>query len=186
MILVFDTETTGRNPRTARLVQLAALAVDPSDYHIHAKINHIIQPEFFEIPVEAAAIHGISTERAWDEGVPLAQALDDFNSFVNEALRAVGHNLSYDQTIMLCEFARMGYDPTHLSGLIPFCTMLSLTDRMRLPGKFAQRGYKWPRLDEAHRFCFDGEEFDNAHDAMADVTATLRIFVHGVVQKWWR
>ena len=38
-------------------------------------------------------------------------------------------------------------------------------------------GYKRPKLQELHVKCF-GEEFDGAHDALADVSATKDCFFH--------
>ncbi len=35
--------------------------------------------------------------------------------------------------------------------------------------------YKWPKLQETYKFLF-GEEFEGAHDAMADVRACARIY----------
>ena len=183
MILVYDVETTGKNPRTARCVQLAALLVDPATLTVAETFNKIITPVGFDIPSEATAIHGISTERAWDEGLSLELALEEFAALVARARRSVGHNISYDNTVLLCEHQRLAADPTEFVGLAPFCTMLALTDRMKLPGRFGN--FKWPRLDEAYRFCFN-REFENAHTADADVLATFDIFKHGLSEKWWR
>lgn len=183
MILLYDTETTGRNPRTARLVQLAALLVDPSSLEVVETFNKIIMPVGFDIPGDAAEIHGITTARAWEEGLDLATALDMFDVLVRICRRSVGHNISYDNTVLLCEYSRVSADPTEFTGLAPLCTMLALTDRCKLPGKYGN--HKWPTLAEAYRFCFD-QEFEDAHTALGDVTATFEIFKHGVKQGWWR
>jgi DNA polymerase III epsilon subunit-like protein len=37
-------------------------------------------------------------------------------------------------------------------------------------------GGKYPKLKELHQFLF-GEDFSNAHDAMADIEATKRCFL---------
>lgn len=188
MIVIFDTETTGKNPRTARLVQLAGLLISGPDDPV-ATFNEIVTPETFEIPEEASAIHGITTEHAWNVGRPLDEVLEEFTTFLEPAKRAVGHNLAYDNTVLMCEHHRIARDPSHLLGLAPFCTMIALTDRMKLahkqPWRAQSGGFKWPTLAEAHKFCGLGEHTD-AHNALGDVNATRRIYLHGVAQQWWR
>src|SRR6185295_11578100 len=82
----------------------------------------------------------------------------------------VAHNLPFDNRMLLRASASAGVDPSPLSLLRPFCTMRALTPRMRLPGRHPGQ-YKWPSLDEAHRFCFPHAERDTAarHSAMGDL-----------------
>ena len=94
MYLFFDTETTGlpknwKAPVTdiqnwPRLVQLAYLLYDQQGNKISGG-DFIIQPDGFTIPAEAAAIHGISTEKANREGVALMTVLQDFQTLINRA-----------------------------------------------------------------------------------------------------
>lgn len=51
-------------------------------------------------------------------------------------------------------------------------TMVAATDYCKIPGVY---GYKWPKLIELHRKLF-GCDFEDAHDAMADITATKKCF----------
>ncbi|MEJ6520298.1 3'-5' exonuclease [Shewanella bicestrii] len=82
LILPFDTETTGlpdwKSPSEAdyqpHLVQLAALLVNDK-FEIVKELDVIIKPNGWVIPDEVAAIHGITTERAMDEGIPEQEAL---------------------------------------------------------------------------------------------------------------
>ena len=92
MYLLFDTETTGlpknwKAPVTdlnnwPRLVQLAYLFYDNNGNEISAG-NHIIKPDGFIIPTDASRIHGISTEKAIQEGKTLLIVLQEFQSLVN-------------------------------------------------------------------------------------------------------
>ena len=52
------------------------------------------------------------------------------------------------------------------------CTMLSSVDYCALPGRY---GYKWPSLSELHIKLFN-KDFENAHDAMSDISATADCF----------
>ena len=71
----------------------------------------MIQPER-EIPAEATAIHGISTERAMDEGVlrevGIAQIATTIAELASPDVPLVGHNVSYDLTLLDREMRRLG------------------------------------------------------------------------------
>ena len=87
MYLFFDTETTGlpkdwRAPLSdldnwPRLVQLAFITYD-TDGNALQEADYIIKPEGFRIPIASANVHGISTERALAEGIPIADVLNHF------------------------------------------------------------------------------------------------------------
>ena len=180
MFLFFDTETTGlpRNYNAPlsdldnwpRLVQLAWVVYNNQEEKI-GEANYIIKPEGFLIPEQASNVHGISTEKALAEGQALENVLDQFAQAIQEAKILIAHNMSFDEKIMGAEFMRkkMEHD---LFNTIRVCTKEEATDYCQLPGNY---GYKWPRLDELHIKLF-GENFDGAHDALADVKACARCF----------
>lgn len=174
-ILTFDTETTGFPNNGGRLVQLGALLQDENE-KILAELNLIITPDGFDIPQVCTDIHGISTSDAQQYGVPLIVALSAFNHLAKKATRIVAHNYEFDYRIICAEYQRVGkadHFPVELD-MMKFCTMLATTQLCKLPN--ANRpGYKWPKLQEAHKFAFN-EEFDNAHSAMADVRACSRLY----------
>ena len=80
MFLIFDTETTGlpRNYNAPisdldnwpRMVQIAWQLHDDSGALLHHD-SIIIKPEGYTIPFNAVQIHGISNERANEEGLDL-------------------------------------------------------------------------------------------------------------------
>ena len=176
-VLLFDTETTGKadfkkpvtDPCQPRLVQLAAMLVE--DDHELASLNVIIKPEGFLIPDDAARIHGITTEKAHEAGVSIAPVLQTFYSLIQSASWIVGHNVSFDIFIAQIEFTKRNYANPFLEKPT-FCTMKQSTDICRLPGQY---GYKWPKLREVFLFAFQ-EELVDAHNAMADLKATLRVY----------
>lgn len=186
MFLFFDTETTGlprdwQAPQATldnwpRLVQLAWLLTDKNGQEVKS-VSQIIKPEGFAIPAAAAAVHGISTERALEEGVQLNSALKKFAWAVDMAKILVAHNMSFDEKIMGAELLRKKYKHK-LFERPKICTMQSSMDFCQLENEF---GYKWPKLIELHQKLFD-EEFDNAHDALADVRACARCFFELIKQ----
>lgn len=181
MQLFFDTETTGlpadyRAPATdvanwPRMVQLAWLLIDDEGEEV-ASAEHIIRPDGFTIPPEAANVHGITTEMALERGVDLRTVLDEFASGVAQAAALVAHNVSFDERIVGAEFVRTGR-ANLVEAKARRCTMKSATNHCGLPGPY---GYKWPTLTELHTHLF-GEAFHGAHNALADVRACARCYL---------
>lgn len=86
MILFFDTETTGipdfkarsSDPSQPHLVQLALLTVGDNQIAPTETAVMIIRPDGWVITPELTAIHGISHERAMDEGIAEHEAVGMF------------------------------------------------------------------------------------------------------------
>lgn len=180
MYLFFDTETTGlpRNWKAPvtdlnnwpRMIQIAWILCDSKGNRIESN-DFIIKPENFIIPIEAARVHGISTEKAIDEGEDLKKVLLIFNELVDQSDFIVAHNISFDEKIVGAELLRKEIQ-SEFEQKRKLCTMKTSTDFCMLPGPY---GYKWPKLSELHRKLF-GEDFDEAHDASADINATEKCF----------
>lgn len=180
MYVFFDTETTGL-PKSwkapvsdvdnwPRLVQLAWLTFDEMGNQINAG-DLIVRPEGFIIPSDSSRIHGISTERALAEGLPLGEVLQKFQSAINEAEFLVAHNMSFDEKIVGAEFLRLGATNI-LEGVPKICTMQSSVNFCAIDGPY---GYKWPKLTELHQKLF-GVGFPEAHNAAVDISATAKCF----------
>lgn len=180
MYLFFDTETTGLPKKWKasvsdlnnwpRLVQIAWQQYDGQGKKITEK-DYIIKPDGFTIPHEASRIHGISTERANNEGVDLDKVLEEFMQLIDESNVLVAHNMDFDEKIIGAEFLREGKK----SGLFHterLCTMKASTDYCKLPGNY---GFKWPKLSELHIKLFN-EDFEEAHNAAVDITACAKCF----------
>ena len=175
MTLVFDTETTGKadfkkaaiDPCQPKMVQLGAILYDP-EWFPRLELNLLVKPDGYEIPEQASKIHGITTEVATKYGWDLADVLCAFNRLVARCGLVAAHNFDYDQLVLNNAWHRA-------KGQFEWpkwrCTMKEMTPICKLPGYY---GPKWPSLQEAHKFCFQ-QEFEGAHDAMADVRACGRI-----------
>lgn len=179
--LFFDTETTGipkdyKAPCTntdnwPRLIQLGWLLTD-AEGRILSEGNHIVRPDGFEIPKAASDVHGITTEFALENGKPLLDVIFAFGADLNQSQLVVGHNLDYDLHILGAEYVRLGYDSRIMFARPTLCTMQATIQYCNIPGRF---GPKWPKLMELYTKLF-GQEFDGAHDAMADIVATKECF----------
>ena len=168
----FDTETTGVG-KYDRIVQLAWLT---SDAHgkILRSVNHIVRPDGFTIPYNATKIHGISTEKAQQEGQPINFVLNDFSSDVLKSKALVAHNIKFDLRMLRHELAISNTD-CGIDDKDHLCTMKSSTNWCELPKPSGRAGFKSPKLMELHQLLFL-EGFQGAHDALADVRATHRCF----------
>jgi DNA polymerase III epsilon subunit-like protein len=182
--LFFDTETTGLpkkwNAQASdvdnwpRLVQIAWTFQDYDNYILKKGTDcesFIIKPDGFEIPVEASEIHGITQERAMDEGVPILNILERFLILNKRASRFVGHNINFDVSIVGAEMFRADLNGRFIF-LKQICTMKTSTNYCRLPGKY---GYKFPTLGELYLKLFK-KELKDAHDALVDINATAKCF----------
>ena len=191
MYLFFDTETTGLPKRWdapvsdldnwPRLVQIAWVYYNGNGKEIFSK-SVIIKPEGFDIPADSAKIHGITTEIAKKKGEALNKILSEFLDAMNKSKFLIAHNMSFDEKIIEAEFLRKEI-PTSLFQPEKICTKEISTEFCKIPGNY---GYKWPTLSELHIKLF-GSDFDEAHDALVDVSACARCFFElkklGVVKK---
>ena len=184
MYLIFDTETTGlpKNFRAPvsdtdnwpRCIQIAWQLHDEDGKLIEHQ-DYIIQPEGFNIPFDAEKIHGISTELAEKEGLPLAEVVERFVTALGKAKFVVGQNIEFDLNVMGSEFYRMGIeDPFQRLSVLDTCTEVT-AQLCQIPGGRGGR-FKLPTLTELHEFLFN-EAFAEAHNATADVEATTRCFL---------
>jgi DNA polymerase-3 subunit epsilon len=176
----FDTETTGlpkkwKAPVTdldnwPRLIQLAYIVYSEKGEKLEEG-NHIIKPEGFIIPEGASNVHGITTDKAVEEGKDLTQILQQFYSIVSNCNVIVAHNIAFDEKVIGSEFLRNSFNNI-LNEKQKICTMISTVNFCSILGPY---GFKWPGLAELYIKLF-GKNFDNAHDAFADIEATANCF----------
>lgn len=117
-VLVFDTETTGRE-YDARIVELAVARVRLSDGAVESMWSRLVHPGC-AIPREVSAIHGI--DDATVRGAPsIAQVLPTFlRGCVTRGLPLVAHNAAFDLARITFEAQRAdvalpGTIPVHCS-----------------------------------------------------------------------
>ncbi len=183
MYLIFDTETTGLPKRWdaphtdtdnwPRCVQIAWQLHDDMGNLLEHQ-DYLVQPQGFNIPYDAEQIHGISTELAEDQGIPIATILAEFSKVLSEAKFIVGQNVGFDINIMGAEFHRQGLNNL-LQELPVLDTCTEITAGLcRIAGGRGGK-FKLPTLTELHAFLFE-VPFAEAHNATADVEATARCF----------
>lgn len=188
--LGFDFETDGRDPTDARIITCGMVNLARSGGSaVTQEMEILLQPER-EIDPGAVAVHGITTERAREEGqlreAGIAQIVTTVAELAGEQRPMVGHNLSYDLTVLDREMRRTeigllstdidtGFVSLSAGGkqiarfpVIDTMVLDKAVDRYR-PGKrqlsFVAAHYGVPMAEGA------------AHGATADSIAALRIAI---------
>jgi len=177
LINVFDFETTGipdwKQPSEAghqpHIVEVAALLCD-AEGNIKDRYQAIVRPNGWVIPEESIKQHGITMERAMDEGIPEVEALEGFLAIHSLASIRVAHNATFDDRIARIAIAR--YHGKDLADSFKettekFCTCNSSRGPVGLG--------KLPTLAEAYKH-FTGEDLVEAHRAMPDALACAQIY----------
>jgi DNA polymerase-3 subunit epsilon len=186
-ILAIDTETSGftkpnlplDHPDQPYIVQLAAQLCEDDGKPI-AGFSLIID-NGVEIPEKAAAVHGITAERAVQFGVSPTSALAHFAHFHQRADLIIAHNIRFDKMVMEVAMTRQQGKEMRITKPC-FCTMETATPVINMPptDRMLAAGFnkpKAPKLEECIEHFF-GEKLEGAHDAMVDLTACLRVYLH--------
>ncbi|MEU3513277.1 3'-5' exonuclease [Streptomyces longwoodensis] len=172
LLIGFDLETTGTDPREARIVTAAVIEV--RDGQVLGRREWLADPGV-EIPADAVAVHGISTARATAEGHPADRVADSLadvlTTYWKTGVPVVAYNAAFDLTLLSAELHRHGLPSLRerLGGLDPAPVVDPYTiDR------WADRYRRGKRNLEA--VCAEyGVALDSAHDAGADALAAARL-----------
>lgn len=166
---VFDLETTGIDTREARIVTACIALLDPSGAVIE-RHDWLADPGV-EIPPQATAVHGVTTERARAEGRPAAEVVAEITvrirGLLEEGTPLVIYNAPYDLAVLAAECGR--YDIPALAAPAPIVDPIVLdrhVDRYR-------KGSNTRTL--AYTSQLYGVPLDGAHDAGVDAIAAGRV-----------
>jgi DNA polymerase III epsilon subunit-like protein len=102
---VFDFETTGVEPTTALPIQVAVYAPSTMENPLSWFVNQVV-----DIPVEATAIHKITTKQIRDFGISPRESIEKLLGYFSNHEIIVGHNcIRYDRVILEKECERYGF-----------------------------------------------------------------------------
>lgn len=108
-LALFDLETTGVDPHRDRIVTAAVVEVTPGGPSPWRSSTWLVDPGI-DIPADATAVHGITTEQARSGGVDPAGAAHEIAEHLVALSRAgmpvIGHNVRYDLTMLHAELVR--------------------------------------------------------------------------------
>lgn len=166
-LATFDLETTGIDVRTSRIVT-ANLSILGADGGVIERRDWLADPGI-EIPPQASAVHGISTEMARKEGRPaievVAEVLQEVHRVLESGLALTVFNAPYDLTLLNFEAGRHGLEP--ISDPRPIVDPLVIDREL-------DRYRKGKRTLEIAAAVY-GVSLEGAHDAGADAIAAGRI-----------
>ncbi|MGP1575910.1 MAG: 3'-5' exonuclease [Treponema sp.] len=101
-----DTETTGLDPVTGRIVEIGAIKFDK--YGIIARYNVLINPEM-AMPADASTVNGITDDMLKTKPV-ISEIFPDFFTFIDKTI-LVAHNAPFDVNYINSELQRNGRKP---------------------------------------------------------------------------
>ncbi|MDO0925143.1 3'-5' exonuclease [Streptomyces sp. TG1A-8] len=172
LLIGFDLETTGTDPHEARIVTGAVIEVRAGEPV--GRREWLADPGV-EIPADAVAVHGISSERAAAEGRPADRVADAIADVLVSHWRAgvpvVAYNAAFDLTLLSAELRRHGLPSLadRLGGPAPAPVVDPYTIDRRV-----DRYRRGKRNLEA--VCAEyGIVLGAAHDASADALAAARL-----------
>ena len=166
----FDTETTGIDAETARIVTAAVVFVDPARGSTEV-CEWLSDVDGAEIPAEAAKIHGVTTEYARKLGLPASEVVAEIAMALDAAWEAgkpvVVYNAPYDLTLLDRELYRHHNErPSPVGPVIDPLVLDKHYDQFR-------RGSRKLAVAAKH-YGIELSE-DDAHGATADALAAARV-----------
>jgi len=176
--IAFDFETSGlpvgRKPLThetlkqydtCRAVSLSAARFSSKGRLIDT-FDAMVYPGDFEISPGSMAIHGITEDMAKSKGRSFIQVFTDFMTFIGPRTKTlVAHNAKFDVSVLRSEMMRHKIDLNLIDDLNFRCTLELYRERFLAPIK----------LTVLYEQLF-GEEFQDAHNSLADAIACGRVY----------
>jgi exodeoxyribonuclease-1 len=180
----YDLETSGVNPRDARIMQFAGQRTDLELNPIGEPVNMLIKLTDDVVPEpDAILITGITPQQTITDGITEAEFLKLFHEQVATPHTIfVGFNtVRFDDEFMRYMHYRNFYDPyewQYTEGK----SRWDLLDLVRMTRALRPEGIKWPvdakgaptnRLELLTKL--NGIDHESAHDALSDVHASIKL-----------
>ena len=158
-LVFFDIESTGLDVIRDRIIQLGMIKYF-KDGRPEETLNLLINPGPVLISKEAYEVHGISPQDLANKPT-FQEVAEQVYHFIQDCDLS-GYNIQrFDVPMLMEELARAGY--------VMELSKINIIDVQRIFYKMEPR-----HLAAAHRF-YTGKEMENAHDALADVRATIEV-----------
>jgi len=157
-----DTETTGLNKNTDRIIQLAVVKFNEAFETLAEKVWYIKPTGTWKINPDAEAVHKISEEFIRENGENLKDIAPEFLKLIEGTTILTYNGSTFDISFIQREFEREGLDT-------------GFENHEFIDGYDIERRLNSNRLMDTYRRYF-GDDFEDAHDALADVKATIKVF----------
>lgn len=180
----YDLETSGFNPRSARIMQFAGQRTDMDLKPVGEPVNVLIRltPDTLPSP-DAVLVTGITPQRTLAEGVTEAEFLKLFyKEVVRPGTIFTGFNsIRFDDEFMRFLLYRNFYDAYEWQWKDD-CSRWDLLDPVRMTRALRPDGIQWPYAPDgkpSNRLelltAVNKLEHGQAHDALSDVQATIAV-----------
>ncbi|MGI9450992.1 MAG: 3'-5' exonuclease, partial [Geminicoccaceae bacterium] len=159
--VVLDTETTGLDANSARIIQIGAVRLVLGNLRIEESFDELVNPEL-PIPPESMVVHGIHDDDIRDAST-FADVSKDLEAFTLNAV-IIGHSVGYDLAILKHEYGRLKIKwerPRSLDTMV-----LAQIANPMLADYSIEAVSSWL-----------GVEVEGRHTALGDALTTARIFL---------
>ena len=158
--VVIDIETTGLDPKTARVVELASVRLSGGRLDEAKAFRRLVNPGM-PIPAAASDIHGIS-DAAVAGALPFAPVWSEFSQTLGDAV-LIGHTVGFDLAVLKRECERAG-----------FAWMQPPTLDTRLLAEIAEPALADYSIESLAAWL--GLEITDRHTALGDARSAAQIF----------
>lgn len=163
-IICFDVETTGLNPQEDFIIQLSMVKFN-RNFEIIDEKNWYIKPAHkYTISPQAQEKHGIFKEWLDKNGIYLKDIIQIIDKFIKDCDFLTYNGNSFDIKFLYKDLKLWGYE-------------LDLSNR-KFYDSFGMECRFNPRNLSYIYNKYTGKELDEAHNALADVKATIEVFSH--------
>lgn len=157
-LVFFDIESTGLNVVRDRIIQIAMIRYHADGRPVEER-KYLLNP-LIPIPTDASAVHGIKDEDVKDQPTFESKAEEIF-SFIGDADLAGYNSNRFDIPILMEELNRAGFD-------------FEIDNRMTIDVQRIFYRMEPRTLSAAYQF-YCNQILEQAHDALADVRATVDV-----------
>jgi DNA polymerase III epsilon subunit-like protein len=161
-----DTETTGLDPETHEVLEIAILKIHPDGDHLwfHTRIK----PQDLESadPIALAREGYADNPSLWDTAPTLQEVAEDLERFLRDTT-LVGHNVGFDVGMLQGVFKRSGLPPLRISHRNIDTMTLVLEHLFPL-------GLGSASMDNTRKFL--GWSLEGAHTAVQDAQDAMRLY----------
>ena len=165
--VVIDTETTGLDPRKARVIELAAVRLAAGKLVDDGSFRQLIRPGDEKIPAATIEIHGID-DAAVATAPSFAEVWPTFREYLGSNI-VIGHTIGFDLAVWKRECDELGLQWSRPRTLDT--RLLAEIAAPKLAGYALEKLAAWLEIDAADR-----------HRALGDAVMTARVFL-GLVPK---
>jgi DNA polymerase-3 subunit epsilon len=187
-VVVFDLETNGLfnfklpadDPSQPRVASIAAALLADADAE-PVIMDRLIKPDGWTMPAELVEKlgNGLHQERLEAEGIPIADALDEFLALLDRAEVLASYGILFDTKGLRSELRRAGR-PDLFGTKAEFCVMREATKQCKLAptAAMAASGRNWSKTAKLSEACeiLLGRPHEGAHSALADTMTTVDLY----------